>query len=216
MQIGMIPHGTAFQLLPTMAMSRAMLVQPLSSLPSGSATSPMSARALAWRCGPSLQRVMTSGPAPLSTAAAVFAGRSVWLMNSNWTSTPLALVYSRACSRRTSSMTLSVFDQVSTFTRGAPSPLRMNVPRESATVVPAVTPRNVRRLSRRGDPAEPGTPVCLLIARSSRVWGGGGGRPGPRRGGGGGGGGGGVRFLRPPPLLGGGGGGGGRGAPGRR
>src|SRR3990172_6356231 len=68
--MGMIPHGTAFQLLPTVAMSLPMLVQPFSSFPKDSVTSFTSIRALACRCGPSLHRVMMSGPAPLSTAAA--------------------------------------------------------------------------------------------------------------------------------------------------
>ena len=102
--------------------------------------------ALSCRCAPSLQVVMMSGPAPLSTAAAVLVGRSVWLMNSKATSTPFSLVYCLACSRRVSSMAFRVFDQVRILRLAAPCPLRMNVPKDRAAVAPAVTPRNFRRL----------------------------------------------------------------------
>src|SRR5574337_1159012 len=136
-------------------MSRPMLVQPFNCLPKGSATSPTSIRALSCRWAPSLQVVMMSGPAPLSTAAAVLLGRSLWFTNSKVTSTPFSLVYCLACSRNVSSIAFRVLDQVRMFNLPAPSPLRMNVPKDSAAVAPAVTPRNVLYGV---DPVRPGTP----------------------------------------------------------
>src|SRR5574341_2265003 len=163
MAMGMIPQGTAFQVFPTYAMSRPMFVQPFNCLPRLSAMSLTLIRALSCKCAPSLQVVMMSGPAPLSTAAAVLVGRSVWLINSKLTSTPFSLVYCLACSRRVSSMAFRVLDQVKTLFLAAPSPLLMNVPKDRAAVAPAVTPRNRRRLTPRP------SPTCTLPFRFSRI-----------------------------------------------
>jgi hypothetical protein len=72
-------------------------------------------------------------------------------------------VYCLACSRRTSSMADSVFDQVSTLTLVAPRPLRMKVPKDRVAVAPAVTPRNRRRLIPR--PSRPDARfVCRMVS----------------------------------------------------
>jgi hypothetical protein len=43
-------------------------------------------------------------------------------------------------------MAFKVLDQVRTLILAAPKPLRINVPKDSVAVAPAVTPRNFRRV----------------------------------------------------------------------